>query len=118
MPLHAVPDRAWQIVATNLFQWEGKSYLVLTDYFLGWIEIDQLHATASVTVVSKLKQLLAHFGIPTDVISDNGPQYTSHDFKGFAHQWDFRHTTSSPEHSLSNGLAECVVQSVKTFMTK
>ena len=35
MQLHAVPDRAWQIIVTKLFEWEGKSCLVLTESFSG-----------------------------------------------------------------------------------
>lgn len=62
--------------------------------------------------------MFARFGIPQTVISDNGPCYSSQEFRGFAHAWDFEHTTSSPLYLQSNGLAEKTVQTVKALMDK
>ena len=45
-------------------------------------------------------------GIPYEVKSDNGPQYTSRDFKDFAMKWSFKHTSSSPYNPQRNRLAE------------
>ena len=45
-------------------------------------------------------------GIPYEVKSDNGPQYTSRDFKDFAMKWSFKHTFSSPYNPQGNRLAE------------
>ena len=118
LQLHTVPDRAWQIVGTDLFEWEGKSYLLLVDSYSGWIEIDQLHSTTSTATINKMKHHFARFGIPLEVQSDNGPQYSSRDFKEFAATWGFTHTTSSPEYPQSNGLAERGVQTAKHMMTK
>ena len=118
LQLHTVPDRAWQIVATDLFELDGKTYLLLIDSFSGWIEIDQLHSTTSAAVIIKLKHHFARFGVPTEVMSDNGPQYASRDFRTFATTWGFTHTTSSPEYPQSNGLAERGVQTAKRMMTK
>ncbi|KAK9513146.1 hypothetical protein VZT92_026707 [Zoarces viviparus] len=62
--------------------------------------------------------MFARFGIPQTVISDNGLCYSSQEFRGFAHAWDFEHITSSPLYPQSNGLAEKTVQTVKALMDK
>ena len=49
-------------------------------------------------------------------MSDNGPQYSSLEFKQFAEAYDFCHTTSSPLFAQSNGQAERTVQTVKKLL--
>ncbi|KAL7837377.1 hypothetical protein SRHO_G00270880 [Serrasalmus rhombeus] len=69
----------------------------------------------SSTVFSKLKRHFSVHGMPH---SDNARQYTSQHFKDFAKQWDFVHSTSSPEFPQSNGLVERAVRSAKQLMEK
>ena len=40
--------------------------------------------TAARSVIAKYKDVFARFGIPYTVISDNGPQFQSHEFSEFA----------------------------------
>lgn len=58
--------------------------------------------------------------IPLSVQSDNGPQYSSYEFRQFAAQYGFRHrpTTSSPLYPKANGKAEKRVQIVKRSLKK
>ena len=62
--------------------------------------------------------MFSRHGIPSEVISDNGPQYASKDFSLFAKQWEFKHTTVSPRYPQANGLVEKEVQTVKNILTK
>lgn len=105
--LHDIPNRAWQIVATDSFDWDGKSYLLVVDSYSGWFEIDQLHGTTSASVIHKMKHHFTRFGVPSELLSDNGPQYSSAEFHEFSSVWGFAHTTSSPEYPQSNGRAYC-----------
>lgn len=82
------------------------------------LELERLRSTTSTAVIRKLKAIFARHGVPEKIISDNGPQYSSHDFKDFAVQWDFAHMTSSPHYPQSNGLAEKTVQTAKTILSK
>jgi hypothetical protein len=34
-----IPDRPWRMVATDLFELEGKDYLLVVDYFSRFVEI-------------------------------------------------------------------------------
>lgn len=87
-------------------------------YYSRYFEVDALPDTKSSTIVRKLKAHFARHGICDKFISDNGPQYTSQTFQEFAKQWGFEHTTSSPLHSNSNGLAEKTVSIVKHLFLK
>ena len=115
---HPVPDRPWQRVATDLFTFENRNYLVLVDYYSNFIELDYLADTSSQTVIHKLKMHFARHGVPDYVVSDNGPQYTSSEFRRFATTWKFKHVTTSPHYPQANGMAESAVKTCKTIMKK
>ena len=56
--------------------------------------------------------------MPDTVISDGGPQYTSHKFKMFSEKWGFSHEMSSPGNSKANGAAEAAVNIAKRLLRK
>ncbi|RXN20033.1 putative hephaestin-like protein 1 [Labeo rohita] len=97
---------------------EHKDYLVTVDYYSRHFELDKLHSTTFAAVISKLKASFARHGIPEAVISDNGPQYSSVEFETFARTWEFLHTTTSPYHPQSNGLAEKSVHTANKLLEK
>lgn len=86
------------------------TYLVTIDYYSDFWEIDSLPNTKAVTTILNLKSHFARYGILDQVVSDNGPQFSSKEFAEFARTWDFEHLTSSPGHSKSNGKAESGVK--------
>ena len=69
-------------------------------------------------VIVCLKDIFARHGVPGVLFSDNGPQYGSAKCTQFANNWEFLHTTSSPNYPKSNGLAESYVKIVKTILRK
>ena len=50
--------------------------------------------------------------------SDNGPQFSSNGFRKFADEYGFRHVTSSPHYTRSNGFIESQVKIVKKSLAK
>jgi transposase InsO family protein len=78
--------------------------VIVTDYFSKYIEVERLTNKASSTVLNKIKKIFSRHGIPKELCTDNGPEYTASCFKRFAKEWDFKHTTSSPHFPKSNGL--------------
>ena len=86
------PEYPWQKIAMDLFQLNGKSYLIVVDYNSRWIETVHLKQTTSVAVMEHCKSIFARSGIPEVVLSDNGPQFSSREFEDHC----FTHITSSP----------------------
>ena len=115
---HTVPQRPWSKVGADLFEVDGRNYLLLVDYYSGFFELDYLSDTTSKSVISKIKSQIARYGIFEDLISDNGPQFKSREFEDFALKYGFRHTTSSPGYPKSNGMAERAVQTAKSIIKK
>lgn len=103
-------------MAADIFEWRGKHYLVLADAFYNWFEVELLTSLTSEMVIRKLRKHFSTFGSPVRLQTDNGRQFTSHEFKLFANRWNFDHVTSSPEYPQSNGLAERAVRSAKQLM--
>ncbi|PFX14895.1 Uncharacterized protein K02A2.6 [Stylophora pistillata] len=115
---HQVLDRPWQRVETDLLTFENRDYLVLVDYYSNFIELDHLADPSSQTVIHKLKMHFSRHGVPDYVVSDNGPQYTSSDFRRFAATWKFTHVTILPHYPKANGMAESAVKTCKTLMKR
>ena len=84
--------------------------LVRVKYFKHW-DISRI-------VIQKLKVHFSRFGIPDELFTDNGPQYSSLEFKEFSNKWRFVHKTSSPGFPHSNGLSERAVQTAKRMLDK
>ncbi|KAK3084785.1 hypothetical protein FSP39_018986 [Pinctada imbricata] len=115
---HEIPDRPWQKIGTDLFQFDDRNYLITVDYYSDFFEIDRLHDKKSKEVISKLKAHFARYGIPEIVISDNGPPFNSREFLSFAEKYEFNHITSSPLYPKSNGKVENAVKIAKRLMRK
>jgi transposase InsO family protein len=54
----------------------------------------------SCQMIGILKKHFARFGIPSTVMSDNGPQFVSREFELFLSNWKVNHATSSPGNNL------------------
>ena len=115
---HDVPSNPWEKVGTDLFQRKGKDCLIVVDYTSKYFEVSVLSNTLASTVIQHTKSIFARFGVPKIVVSDNGPQYSSHEYKKFAKDWGFYHNTSSPKYPNSNGLVERAIQTVKKTIKK
>lgn len=115
---HDMAYRPWAKVGTDLFFFRDKDYLITADYYSNFWEVDYLPDTKSNTVIRKLKAHFARQGIPDVLISDNGPQYTSQEFRQFGRKWEFEHRTCSPGYAQSNGKAKSAVKTAKRLMMK
>ncbi|KAK3738816.1 hypothetical protein RRG08_040478 [Elysia crispata] len=116
--MHEVPSRPWEKVGADLFSFKGRQYLLTVDYYSQFFELDHLPETTSREVIYKLKHHFSRHGIPDTLISDNGPQFSSAEFKKFARTWSFKHDPISPCNSKANGAAEASVKIAKSTMMK
>ena len=63
-----LPERPWEKLASDLFQFKGNTYIIVVDYFSRYIEIRKLTTTTSASIIAALKTIFARHGIP-DVLS-------------------------------------------------
>ncbi|CAC5364598.1 unnamed protein product [Mytilus coruscus] len=115
---HEIPSRPWSKVGIDLMTFQSKNYLVTVDYYSNYWEVDHLEDTLALTVIRKLRAQFARHGIPDVCFTDNGPQFDCGEFRKFSRLWEFKHDTSSPLYSQSNGKVEQAVQTVKRLMKK
>ena len=113
-----LPDYPWQRVAVDLFEQNGRHFMVQVDMYSRFLEIAYLPTTSSTAVIAKIKNSFARFGVAQEVLSDNGPQFSSAEFRTFAESWGFKHTTSSPHYPQSNGAAESAVKNAKRITSQ
>jgi hypothetical protein len=66
-----------QIVATDLFFYEEKNYVILVDSYSSWFDFKQVKSTNTNEVVKVIKHWFSVHGSPEELHSDNGPQFIS-----------------------------------------
>ena len=72
-----------------MLMWEGKWHLATTCDYSAWVEIDFLPNTLTATVVQLTKAHFARIGIPEPLITGNGLQFISSEYKQFASEYGF-----------------------------
>lgn len=77
------PERPWEKLGADLFELEGKTYLLVVDYLSRYVEIALLSHTRSTDVITHIKSMFACHGIPMVMMSDNGPQFSGQAFASF-----------------------------------
>ena len=120
-PLHPWqwPTRPWTRLHIDFAgPMEGKMFLIIIDSHSKWIEVFPMTNATSSSTIRYLRQLFAQFGIPETIVSDNGTQFVSTEFKEFCRLNGIRHIQTAPYHPSSNGLAERAVQVFKQGIRK
>uniref|UniRef100_A0AAG5D9A3 RNA-directed DNA polymerase n=1 Tax=Anopheles atroparvus TaxID=41427 RepID=A0AAG5D9A3_ANOAO len=97
---------------------DGDFYLIVVDSFSKWPEVFRTNSTTSAATIGILRGIFARFGVPTTLVSDNGTQFTSEDFKSFCFLNGIDHLTTAPYHPQSNGQAERFVDTFKRTVKK
>ena len=85
---HALPTKPWEICATDLFELDRETYIVIADYYSKFFELKKIISSSSKTIINVLKEMYSRHGIPVILKSDNGPAYSSMEFKDFVKVMD------------------------------
>ncbi|RDX79203.1 Pol polyprotein, partial [Mucuna pruriens] len=110
----APPERLHSIVSPRLFYKRGidilgpfpvapgqiKFLIVAVDYFTKWVEEEPM------ATISTERKIVCWFGIPAEVVSDNGTQFTSQFIAEFCEGLKIKKIFTSVEHPQLNGQAE------------
>ncbi|GJY71069.1 reverse transcriptase domain-containing protein [Tanacetum coccineum] len=84
-----------------------KFLIVAMDYFTKWIEAKAV-ATITGNQVKKFvwDNIVCRFGLPGEIISDNGKQFSDNPFKDWCDKLNITQRFASVKHPQSNGLVE------------
>ena len=114
------PSTPFEMIFADFFDFGGHHYLVVGDRLSGWPEVystpaGSAHAGAR-GLITCLRSLFATFGVPEELSSDGGPEFTASQTQNFLSKWGVHHRKSSAYHPQSNGRAEVAVKSVKRLL--
>lgn len=94
-------------------------YLVAVDAHSKWPEVINLKKnTKASALIEVCKTLFARHGLPNHVVTDNGRQFVSGEFKEFLKMHGVKQSFSPPYHPASNGAAENFVGTFKDKVSK
>ena len=102
-------------ITTDIFHFEGDSYLLIIDYTNRYPIIQKLTSMTAQHVIGHLKVIFSEYGWLDTIVSDNGPCYMAKAFTETMQEYRVNHITSSPHYPQSNGLGEKFMQTVKSF---
>ena len=115
-PLHpwVWPDAPWTRIHVDYAgPFLGKMFLVVVDAHSKWPEVLIANSTTSHSTMEALRTLFGRYGLPQQLVSDNGPQFVSSEFSHFLSTNGVKHIRNAPYHPSSNGQAERFVQTLK-----
>ena len=110
--------RGWDRVHMDFGEYNSKHFLVVIDAYSKWPEVRYMSSTSASRLVEILEEIFAFHGFPRLVVSDNGPQFISHELQEYLTAHRILHHRSAPYHPATNGLAEGMVKNVKQWLRK
>ena len=93
-----VPLYPWTKLVTDIFHFEGTSYLLIVDYTSHYPVVHKLTSMTGQHIASQFKLICPEYGWPETIVSDNGPCYTSEIFINLMIEYNVNHITSSPHY--------------------
>lgn len=99
---------------------KGKKYiLVCIDYVTKWVEARALpRATQKVVVDFLFSNNFVRFGVPKEIVIDQGTQFVSNPMQGIVHKYHITHWKSTPYHPQANGQVESTNKVLEKILTK
>ena len=114
------PSTPFEAVFGDFFTYGGRHYLVVGDRLSGWVEVFGSPAGTTLAgaagLIRHLRSFFATFGVPEELSSDGGPEFTAGCTEAFLRLWGVRHRVSSAHFPQSNGRAEVAVKTAKRLL--
>lgn len=107
-----LPGGPWEKVAidiTSPFEcatWDCRYAITLTYYYSKWPEVAFVSTVTTDMVIRFLGTVFSREGNPSCLVSDNGCQFTSHEFANFLREREIKHLRSSVYYPRANGAIE------------
>ena len=104
------------MTCSDYFQFRGAHYLVTVDRYSNWPIIQQTEGKAA-GLIKCLRSTFVTYGIPEELSSDGGPEYTAKETQDFLKALGVQHRLSSVAFPHSNSRAEIAVKTCKRILT-
>ena len=120
-PLHPweCPQKPWvRVRADYAGPFLGHMFLILIDAHSKWLEVHMTNSSTSSVTIEKMRSSFVTLGLPEQLVTDNGPSFTSEEFALLLQMNGIKHITTAPYDPGSNGLAERAVQMLKSGLKK
>lgn len=111
------PGGPWQRAHIDFAEKDKQYYLVVVDAYSKWPEIFLMRSTTAEATVNVLRTPFSKYGLISQIVSDNDPQFRSEELEHFMKMNGVKIVKVSPYHAESNGLAERMVQSFKRSLS-
>ena len=114
------PDHCWSRIHIDfLGPFHGHMFMIIIDAYSKWAEVVDMNKCTTVPrVIEEFKKVLVRFGLPKHLVTDNGTQFTSKEFRDFCTSNGIKQSFTAPHHPATNGAAENFVGTFKNKVDK
>lgn len=105
-------------VHIDFYYFQRQTFLILMDTFSKWINVFIMRNTEASSVIAIFHSIFSIFGLPKELVADNGPPFCSKQLLQFCNDNNVKLLHSPAYHPQSNGSAERAVQTVKSSLKK
>ena len=70
-----LPEYPFQCICADYFQVKGVTYLIMVDRYSNWPVVEK-SSDGAIGLVSSLGRTFTTFGVPEEIASDGGPEFT------------------------------------------
>lgn len=110
------PDYPFQCLCADFFHHKGTNYLVIVDRYSNWPIVEK-SSDGATGLINCLRRTFVTFGIPDELATDGGPEFTATATRQFLKDWGVYHRLSSVAFPHSNCRAEIGVKTVKRLIS-
>ncbi|PAA83486.1 hypothetical protein BOX15_Mlig014458g9 [Macrostomum lignano] len=108
-----IPKAAWLTLGADLLgPIQGSMLLVCVDQYSRFPEVEVVQTTTAEALIPRLRSSFVRFGIPQTLVTDNGPPFSSAQFKSFLDSYGIRQRLITPLHPQANGATERLNRSI------
>ena len=113
-----LPASPWSDIAIDFFGPlpTGETLLVVIDLYTRFPLVEVMKRTTVELVIERLENIFSIFGYPESIKRDNGPPFSSHEFKNYLKTVNVTDKPITPEHPEANAIVENFNRSLKKII--